>query len=100
MTASAHPSTAASRQSMSPELSRLALLLALSIFINYVDRGNLAIAAPLIQEELHLSPYQLGLLFSSFFWTYAIFQIVSGWLVDQFSVNWVLAVGIFLWSAA
>jgi len=85
---------------MSPELSRLSILLTLSIFINYVDRGNLAIAAPLIQDELHLSPYQLGLLFSSFFWTYAIFQIVSGWLVDRFPVNWILALGIFLWSAA
>jgi MFS transporter, ACS family, D-galactonate transporter len=101
MTTPVHPSAApSSRQSMSPELSRLAVLLALSIFINYVDRGNLAIAAPLIQDELHLSPYQLGLLFSSFFWTYAIFQIVSGWLVDQFSVNWLLAAGVLLWSAA
>ncbi|MCU1241393.1 MAG: major facilitator superfamily 1 [Candidatus Acidoferrum typicum] len=84
----------------SPELSRIAVLLALSIFINYIDRGNLAIAAPLLQDELGLSPYQLGLLFSSFFWTYAIFQIVSGWLVDRFPVNWVLALGILLWSAA
>jgi MFS family permease len=84
----------------SPELSRLAVLLALSIFINYIDRGNLAIAAPLLKDELGLSLYQLGLLFSSFFWTYAIFQIVSGWLVDRFPVNWVLALGILLWSAA
>ena len=85
---------------LSPALFRLAVLLALSIFINYIDRGNLAIAAPLLQDELGLSPYQLGLLFSSFFWTYAIFQIVSGWLVDRFPVNWILALGILLWSAA
>jgi MFS transporter, ACS family, D-galactonate transporter len=85
---------------LSPELSRLALLLALSIFINYIDRGNLSIAAPHIKDELGLSYSQLGLLFASFFWTYAIFQIVSGWLVDRFPVNWVLALGILLWSAA
>jgi MFS family permease len=85
---------------LSPQLFRLAILLALSIFINYVDRGNLAIAAPLLKDDLGLSLYQLGLLFSSFFWTYAIFQIVSGWLVDRFPVNWVLALGILLWSAA
>jgi MFS transporter, ACS family, D-galactonate transporter len=85
---------------LSPELSRLALLLALSIFINYIDRGNLSIAAPLLKDDLGLSVYQLGILFSSFFWTYAIFQIVSGWLVDRFPVNWVLALGILLWSAA
>src|SRR6266436_4697719 len=85
---------------LTPELSRLAILLALSIFINYIDRGNLAIAAPHIKDELSLSHFQLGILFSSFFWTYAIFQIVSGWLVDRFPVNWVLALGILLWSAA
>jgi len=84
----------------SPELSRLAGLLALSIFINYIDRGNLAIAAPLLKDDLGLSLYQLGILFSSFFWTYAIFQIISGWLVDRFPVNWLLALGILLWSAA
>lgn len=90
--------TATSR--LSPELSRLAILLALSIFINYIDRGNLAIAAPLIKDDLGLSYSQLGVLLSSFFYTYAVFQIVSGWLVDRFPVNWVLALGILLWSAA
>lgn len=98
VTPSVSPGDSLSR--LSPELSRLALLLALSIFINYVDRGNLAIAAPHIRDELGLSYSQLGVLFSSFFWTYAIFQIVSGWLVDRFPVNWVLAVGILGWSAA
>ena len=93
------PATTATSR-LSPELTRLAVLLALSIFINYIDRGNLALAAPLIKDELGLSFYQVGLLLSSFFWTYAIFQIVSGWLVDRFPVNWVLALGILLWSAA
>src|SRR5712664_4848626 len=93
------PATAATSR-LSPELTRLAVLLALSIFINYIDRGNLALAAPLIKDELGLSFYQIGILLSSFFWTYAIFQIVSGWLVDRFPVNWVLALGILLWSAA
>ena len=90
--------TSASR--LSPELSRLAFLLALSIFINYIDRGNLAIAAPLIKDDLGLSYSQLGVLLSSFFYTYALFQIVSGWLVDRFPVVWVLALGILVWSAA
>jgi MFS family permease len=93
------PSDAATSR-LSPELSRLAVLLALSIFINYIDRGNLALAAPLVKDELGLSLSQLGILLSSFFWTYAIFQIVSGWLVDRFPVNWILALGILLWSAA
>lgn len=45
---------------------RVLLLLGFSIFINYVDRGNLSIAAPLLKNELHLSASQLGILLSSF----------------------------------
>jgi ACS family D-galactonate transporter-like MFS transporter len=76
------------------------VLLAVSVFINYIDRGSLSIAAPILKDELHLSASQLGILLSSFFWTYACFQIVSGWLVDRFNVNWVLAIGFLVWSSA
>ena len=82
------------------ELKRIAVLLALSIFINYVDRGSLSIAAPLLKDDLRLSPSQLGILLSSFFWTYAFCQILSGWAVDRFNVNWLLAIGVAVWSAA
>jgi len=75
-------------------------LLAVSVFINYIDRGNLAIAAPFLQEELALSPSRLGLLLSAFFWTYACSQLLSGWLVDRFNVNYVFAAGFALWSVA
>lgn len=52
-------------------LSPVLALLALSVFINYVDRSNLSIAAPMLKDELGMSAYQLGLLLSSFFWTYS-----------------------------
>ena len=81
-------------------LSPVLALLALSVFINYVDRSNLSIAAPMLKDELGMSAYQLGLLLSSFFWTYSLFLILSGWLVDRVSVSWVMAIGFFLWSAA
>ena len=81
-------------------LSRVLFLLALSLFINYVDRGNLSIAAPLLKNEFQLSATQLGVLLSSFFWTYSVFLLVSGSLVDRVNVKWVIAGGFFLWSAA
>jgi sugar phosphate permease len=81
-------------------LSRVLLMLALSVFINYLDRGNLSIAAPLLKNEFQLSATQLGVLLSSFFWTYSFFLPVSGWLVDRLDVKWVIASGFFLWSAA
>lgn len=76
------------------------LLLGISVFINYTDRINLGIAAPMLKDELGISGSRLGILLSSFFWTYACMQLVSGWLVDRLNVNWVLAGGFFLWSAA
>ncbi len=81
-------------------LARVAVLLSVSVLINYIDRGTLSIAAPVLKEDLHLSPSQLGILLSSFFWTYSTFQIVSGWLVDRFEVNWLLASGLMIWSIA
>ncbi|MGB2620933.1 MAG: MFS transporter [Candidatus Acidiferrum sp.] len=97
--ASASP-TAPSDLALAKALSPVAALLALSVFINYIDRGSLSIAAPALKTELLLSPWQLGILLSSFFWTYTGFQIVSGWMVDRFNVNWVIAGGFFLWSIA
>ena len=75
-------------------------LLSLSVLINYIDRSNLSIAAPLIKDELRISASQLGILLSAFFWTYALMQIPAGWLVDRFDVKWVFAAGFFVWSAA
>lgn len=75
-------------------------LLSLSVLINYVDRSNLSIAAPLIKDELGISPAQLGILLSAFFWVYALMQIPAGWLVDRFDVKWVFATGFFVWSAS
>lgn len=75
-------------------------LLALAVFINYVDRGNLATAAPLISDELGLSPQQIGLLISAFFWTYTPGLVLAGWLADRFNAYLTLAAGLALWSVA
>ena len=79
---------------------RVFFLLFLSILINYIDRGNLSIAAPILKDELSLSASELGILFAAFFWTYSVIQIASGWIVDRYDVNWVLAAGFVLWSIA
>ena len=75
-------------------------LLALAIFINYVDRGNLATAAPLMKDELHLSASQIGLLLSAFFWTYTPAQILAGWLAEKINPYRTYALGLGLWSVA
>jgi MFS family permease len=73
-------------------------LLALAVFVNYIDRGNLSTAAPLLKDALHLSNSQVGALLSAFFWTYAPGQLPGGWLAQRFNVRYVLALGLALWS--
>ncbi len=75
-------------------------MLAFSVFLNYVDRGALSIAMPQMRGELSLNQSELGLLASMFFWTYALMQIPSRWLVERFDVKWVLAAGFAVWSLA
>ncbi len=80
----------------------LLILLIVSIFINYIDRTNLSVAAPLFERELALTPLQVGSLLSAFFWTYSVMQLsgLSGWLADAFPVGLVFAAAFLVWSIA
>lgn len=75
-------------------------LLVTAMTVSFFDRGNLAVAAPVLGPEIGLSTWQIGLLLSAFFWTYATTQIAAGWLVDRMEVRWVYTAGFLLWSAA
>lgn len=78
----------------------LVLLLGTAIFLNYVDRGSIAVAAPVMKGELGLSNEAYGWAVSAFFWVYAPVQLFAGWLCDRFSVYRLLALGILLWAAS
>jgi MFS family permease len=81
-------------------VSALVFLLGTAVFLNYVDRGAIGIAAPLMKSELGLSEEAYGLAFSAFFWIYAPVQFFAGWLCDRFSVYKLMAVGILLWAGS
>ena len=70
------------------------------MFLNYVDRGAIGIAAPMMKTELGLSEEAYGIAFSAFFWIYAPVQLFAGWLCDRFSVYRLMAVGILLWAGS
>jgi MFS family permease len=78
----------------------LVFLLGAAVFLNYVDRGAIGIAAPLMKGELGLSEETYGIAFSAFFWIYAPVQLFAGWLCDRFSVYKLMAGGILLWAAS
>jgi MFS transporter, ACS family, D-galactonate transporter len=77
-------------------------LLVFSVLVNYVDRGNLSLAMPLLEREFAFSSLRAAQLLSAFFWTYAIVQLlgIAGWLTDRYSAGWVLMGGYVLWSLA
>ncbi len=75
-------------------------LLALAVFINYVDRGNFATVAPTLKDALRLSNTQIGLLISAFFFVYAPGQLAASWAAHRFGPVRVLAAGLAVWSAA
>jgi MFS family permease len=80
--------------------SPIVFLLAAVLFINYVDRGTLPTAAHLMQGELRLTPVQMGMLLSAFFWTYTVSQIPVGWLAERYGAHRILAAGLTLWALA
>jgi len=76
------------------------LVLALGFAINYVDRGNISVAAPVIGKDFGYNPVQLGELFSAFFVAYAFMQIPAGFLAERLNLKWLYAVAFIVWSAA
>lgn len=76
-----------------------ALLVSL-VMINYIDRSALALVIKDVAGEFHFSPVQVGYLFSSFLWTYALCLLPIGILIDRYSTKSVTAIGIALWSLA
>ena len=80
--------------------ARLVTLVTAAVFINYIDRGNLATAAPLIQDEMHLSASRLGMLLSAFYYGYVVCMPGMGWLAERFGAKSILAAGVAVWSIA
>lgn len=75
-------------------------LLGIGVLINYIDRISLSVAAPQIKDAFHLGPVEIGLLFSAFFWSYALLQIPAGVILDRFGVTKVGRWGALLWGIA
>jgi len=67
---------------------------------NYLDRGNLSVAAPVIMKDLGISNTMMGVVLSAFVWPYAVMNLPTGWLVDRFGARILLTFAAGLWSLA
>ena len=84
----------------SPSKGRWYVLLLISVMylITYLDRVNISTAAPEIIKEFGFDKVTMGVIFSAFLWSYALFQVPGGWLSDKFGARRVLAGVVAFWS--
>src|SRR5664279_5192963 len=75
-------------------------VIAVATAINYLDRANLAIVAPDIKSDLHISAGTMGLVFAAFGWTYALFQIPGGVVLEKLGPRLAFGYALVLWSIA
>jgi D-galactonate transporter len=73
-------------------------LICLMSLILFMDRTNISIAAPFIIKEFGLSKTEMGLVFSTFAWAYAIGNIPGGWLGDRYGPRLMLCLMVAFWS--
>lgn len=69
--------------------------------LNFIDRSLLGILAKPIEDSLHISDGQLGLISGLYFACFYVFiSIPIGWIADRTNRSRVLALACALWSAA
>src|SRR3569832_2406605 len=87
-----------------PSAARARVVLGMLCFIyvlNFLDRQLLSILAKPIQDSLHVTDGQLGLIGGLYFALfYCFISIPVGWVADKTNRVWVLSLACTLWSAA
>lgn len=84
---------------MQAKWGMLALCFA-GVLINYIDRTNFSLGAPLMARELGFSPATTGLLLGAFFWLYTVMLLPIGYLMDRFGVRRIYPGAMIFWSLA
>ena len=75
--------------------------LCLVYVLNFLDRSLLSILAKPIQDSLHVTDGQLGLIGGLYFALfYCFISIPVGWIADRTNRVWVLSIACALWSGA
>jgi MFS family permease len=85
-----------------PVRYRLVSLLTVGSMINFIDRVNISVAAPVIMPALGWDEAKFGVIFSAFLAGYTLFQFPGGLIADRWSPKKVVAlscVGFSLFTA-
>jgi MFS family permease len=69
-------------------------------FLNYLDRWIFTGLSPIIQQDLRINDFQIGLLSSAFLLVYTIVALPLGFLADRTARKTIVALGVAVWSLA
>lgn len=81
-----------------PAYYTVVMLLFAAVFISYIDRSNISVAAIPMQEQLGWTDTQKGVVLSSFFVGYMLLMAVSGALANRYGGRLVLGIAVIWWS--
>jgi ACS family sodium-dependent inorganic phosphate cotransporter len=82
-----------------PPYYTIMLLLFAAVFISYIDRTNISVAAIAMKDELGWTETDKGVVLSSFFVGYLLLMAASGALANRYGGWLVLGVAVVWWSA-
>jgi ACS family sodium-dependent inorganic phosphate cotransporter len=82
-----------------PPYYTVVLLLFAAVFISYIDRTNISVAAIAMKDELGWTETDKGVVLSSFFVGYLLLMAASGALANRYGGWLVLGVAVVWWSA-
>ena len=89
-----------SRVSVPPWKWAVVVMMLFATVINYMDRAALGNLSSFIKKDFHLNNEGYGTLEEWFGYSYAVFLIVSGFLADRWSLRWLYAGALLVWSFA
>ena len=75
-------------------------VLFLATMLNYLNRQTMGLCQAPIMAEFHINNEAFGKLLAAFRWCYALMHVPAGFLADRYSLRWLFAAAVLLWSAA
>ncbi len=77
----------------------IAVMLALMMLVNFLDKVVLGLVSVPMMRELHLSPTQFGLIGGSLNWLFSISAVLVGVAANRASTKWLLLAMATAWAA-
>ena len=66
--------------------------------INYLDRTSISVVSTFIEKDFGLNSVEMGIVFSCFSWSYLLFQLPSGWLLERLGPHVLYTISLLGWS--